>query len=261
MSQTVSLRVPHRVALGPLLAALLAACLGCGSAPFGLGEGSVAVVDGPLTLRDRADIDALPVGPFRVDGELVIESDSLTNLEGLAGLRDVSRALRIRKSAALGRLRGLEGLRRLKGDLVIEDNPLLGNLDALSGLRGVGGDLVLRDCPELYSSEGLAAVERVGGHVEVERLASLREIDLLRLRWIGGALRIRDNPELRSLRGLISLESVDEVENGVEIERNQSLPPDEVARFKRRVATHAPPGTTSAPGPGPSNPMPSPGFP
>jgi Putative metal-binding motif len=78
-----------------------------------------------------------------VDGSLIIDSTTWTDIGQLSCLCAVDGDLEINSNHALTSLSGLENLRTLPGALVISGNDLLVDVTALSGLTGIGGDLTV----------------------------------------------------------------------------------------------------------------------
>ncbi len=189
--------------------------------------------EGDQEPKSSADLAVLGRRCSSISGSLIIEGTSLTDLQGLECLRDVTRRLVIRNNHALQSLRGLEQLRNLSATVEIvnnsalsslhgldnvsfaegfkiENNPALTNLRGLQEL-GMSFFLVIKNNDGLTNLRGLESLVRVEGTVEIRDNDSL--IDLSGLRALldlpFGSLTIANNDALVELAGLESLRFVD----------------------------------------------------
>ena len=150
-----------------------------------------------------------------IGGGLKIKNnDALTNLSGLYNLTSINDDLKILGNDALTSLTGLESLSHIGGILEIGifnwgGNPVLSSLTGLDNLTTIGGYLRISVNDALTSLTGLENVVSIGGYLEVREnnaLTSLSGLD--NLTSIGGYLKIWDNNNLTSLTGLENVVSI-----------------------------------------------------
>jgi len=231
--------------LGVSIAAVFAftRCFSFGSGPSGGGCGyqhqddfneeicGDNIVDDSLTVTNQEELAQLSGITF-IDGSLVIENSSLTNLDDLDDLICVRGTLSITDNAELTSVGGLENLEQVGRGVLIENNDSLITLDgfynlylvdeiiieendALESLQGLSGltslsELLIRSNNELETLEGLAGLNSVESRLEIRgngalvSLAGLEELSIMP----AGDLSISDNPELTALAGLENLEEV-----------------------------------------------------
>jgi hypothetical protein len=148
-----------------------------------------------------------------IEGDVVIEGNSISNLNGLSVLTSISGALTISQNPSLSSLSGLENV-TFTGELVIIRNELLSNFIGLDGLTTISGTLIIGyDMPEqgntsLINLTGLEGLHSIGGNLGIfwnDELSSLNGLD--NLTEIGGFLEIIDNP-ISSLTGLGNLTNI-----------------------------------------------------
>jgi hypothetical protein len=94
-----------------------------------------------------------------VEGDLEITDSTLQNLDGLAGIRQVSGRLVVSDNPSLEDLSGLQSLESV-GSLEISQNQRLATTSGLDALRSVRELRVERN-PKLISLGGLSGLERV----------------------------------------------------------------------------------------------------
>lgn len=128
-------------------------------------------------------------------GNVIIEGQDITNLDGLGGIVSISGNLTI-------------------GDTI--GNPMLTSLNGLSSLTSIGGNLSVQNNASLTDFSGVAAsmnamelssLTSIGGNLKIahnETLISL--LGLEDLETIGGNLFIEDNISMTSLMGITSLD-------------------------------------------------------
>jgi len=109
----------------------------------GCGAATTDPCVGKVVVRNAADVDKLSICSG-IEGDLWVESSSLTDLEGLEGLRSV-RYLVIADNPRLQSLSGLENLHAAAG-VSLWANPSLKDVDALSRAR-IGALVVLDQEP------------------------------------------------------------------------------------------------------------------
>jgi hypothetical protein len=166
-----------------------------------------------------------------VDGDLLIDSNDLTDLSLLSSLVRVGGNITVTQNPELEGLDGIDGLTNLEGSLSIRTNVSLRSLDALgrvqghvggyigivnnraltniSGLRGItSAGIVTLDANDILNVNGLEGVTDVEGLI-ITSNGQLRDIEGLRaLQRADGPIRIVANPLLATGSGLQSLASV-----------------------------------------------------
>ncbi|MEE4260793.1 MAG: T9SS type A sorting domain-containing protein [Bacteroidales bacterium] len=121
---------------------------------------------------------------------------SLSNLEGLEGLNSIGNDLRINKSSLLD-LTGLNNLGSIGGNLSVEDNSVLANLSGLEDLDSIGGGFYIKDNDSLTSLAGLENLVSIGERLYIASNNALTSLaGLGKVAYIGGTLSIRYNETL-----------------------------------------------------------------
>jgi hypothetical protein len=160
---------------------------------------------GNVTLEDAADVEALR-GIVKLEGSLVVGS-SLASLVGLESLACITGDLRITETT-LPALDGLQGLRRVSREVRLERARHLENVDALRSLEQVGATLLVDACDALTDLEGLGALISVGMLVVVQN-ERLERMDGLSSLADVGTLIVHGNPSLSSVSGFPELRGLD----------------------------------------------------
>jgi hypothetical protein len=183
------------------------------------GEPSCLDADPPgedLIIDSNDDVDELMLGEC-VPGKILISGGSVTDISGLAGLREVGK-LEIRYNSTLPSLAGLEGLERIDS-LIVVGNPLITTLPEFGAL-GVLGQVNISSNDKLTSLgsfplatsisgltiganamlpgiDGFAGLDQVTGDVALAGNPQFTDLaGLATLSVVGGDLAIEDNPEL-----------------------------------------------------------------
>jgi exonuclease VII small subunit len=115
----------------PVAALTLIGLSGCGG-----GDGAIATCGGDRSLGAPV-ASASAEGCLIIDGDLLIQATTATDLSAL------------------------DGLQRITGHLLILDNHRLQSLDGLGALDHIGGDLVVRGNPQLPASDVEVLVDRL----------------------------------------------------------------------------------------------------
>jgi hypothetical protein len=143
-----------------------------------------------------------------LEGDVRIDGDSITNLNGLSAITSIGGNLTIKGNNVLTSLAGLDSLTFIGGDLYIgeygdDGNPLLGDLTGLNALTSIGGGLYIEDNEALNSLTGLNSLTSIGENLRIYNNDALTSLSgLASLTAIGGGLVIYSNSLLVSLSGL-----------------------------------------------------------
>ena len=159
------------------------------------------------TLRSAADA-ARYAACDTVTGDLHITQSSLSSLEALSRLRQVSGTLEISGNSELDDLRGLSQLSRV-GALEVHGNA---DLDSLVGLEGLHSapTVSITDNAELGTLKGLEGLTQVQ-HLSIERNGIYDTRGLGNLSAVG-TLVVKGNSKLISLRGFNGLKRARQIE-------------------------------------------------
>jgi len=198
--------------LYPLLLCLLATGLTAQNCTTGsVTLGSQTAVDDFVSLYAACTT-------IRVNGDLSIGGETISDLSGLANIRYVSGNLRLNSLPALTNLNGLQNIDSTGGNISLFLVPLITDLSGLSGLKKVGvlpitlGQLSVSDCNGLTSLNGLQGLTQVfrlsiNGNASLHNLAGLSNLveveDLLSFGQSAGS-----TSGLQNLVGLSSLRRV-----------------------------------------------------
>jgi len=184
---------------------------------------------GVYEFPNQAAIDSFPYhyqNCTELFGNIYIEADDITNLDGLIGLEAIKGNLSIRPSYPDGtmeiqNLNGLANLKYVEGNLGIGNNLVLEDLSGLNNLKEVGRSLSIGNNKELIDLQGLDSLEEVGltliiaSNPKLENLAGIES--LISTKYI----LVRHNLELENLTGLQNIDHV-EVQD-VDIYENPKL--------------------------------------
>ncbi len=170
-----------------------------------------------ITFETQADIDNFQTdypNCTEIEGNVQIEGDEITNLNGLSVLTNIGGRLRFYTCTVLPDLTGLENLTTIGGDLIIyvwpSSTTSLTTLSGLDNLVTVGGALEVTGTDVLLNLAGLENLTTIGENFEIGGNTSM--INLLgldNLTSIGGDIWIGENPVLTLLSGLESLTSIE----------------------------------------------------
>jgi hypothetical protein len=137
-------------------------------------------------------------------GSLAIEKNNrLENLDGLQHITTLSGFV-LEENDSIRNLQGLNGLRQIRyvesggGTMIIESNSGLQSLKGLESLEQVKR-IAVHHNPNLKRIAGMAQLTEISTHLSIYENESLRSVDsLMGLQKIGGSLTIEDNPSLPS---------------------------------------------------------------
>jgi hypothetical protein len=183
---------------------------------FQINYPGCTVIEGNVTINgeDITNLNGLNV-LISIGGNLRIEGNaSLTSLSGLDNLTSVGGNLWISYNDSLSNLTGLEELSYVGGFFEILSNYALTSLNGLEGLISIGEDFYIvgdwdqAGNPSLTSLSGLEGLTSVGGHFYIWANMALTNLSGLEgLTTVGGMLNIY-GPPLTSLSGLAGLTSI-----------------------------------------------------
>ena len=167
-----------------------------------------AVWEGSYCIEESSDLEAL-AGYKEITGPLYIaNTTNLTNLNDLAGLDSVG-GLYILDNASLVSLSGLENLSSIDGNLHIINNDSLENLTGLENITSIGNELIISDNKSLTNLSGLQNLTSIFYTLEIENNESLTSLDDFNsLDSVRVNLRIKFNDSLTNLSGLNNISSL-----------------------------------------------------
>jgi hypothetical protein len=182
------------------------------------------VVNGAMGQSEQPCVPCLPVGIAfttqteidnfqtnypgctEIEGNVTIQGNDITNLNGLNVLTAIGGAVYIADNFALTSLTGLNNLTSIGGGLGISFTALT-SLTGLNALTSIGGELEI-SFTALTSLTGLNALTSIGGRLYIwvnNALTSLTGLN--NLTSIGDHLIIQNNDELTSLMGLGNIDA------------------------------------------------------
>ena len=144
-----------------------------------------------------------------IDGNLTINCQSLTSLDGLYNLKKITGNF-ITWEACITSYEGIDKLTEIGGDFEVRLPYSLESFEGLESLETIGGNFkVIAES----SFKGLNGLKSIGGDFEVNANSSLESFEGLEsLETIGGNFKIIDNESslnaLSSFKGLSSLKSI-----------------------------------------------------
>ena len=169
-------------------------------------------VGGSFNLFGNPILEA--ISALNIEGTLrflsIAACPKLSNLHGLEGITEVTKAIAISDNAQLSNLEGLNSITQVGLDLKIHNMPALMNLQGLDQLQNVAKRVGIYENPNLVDLQGLEALQTIGGSLfiyENPQLNSLNGLD--GLNQVGGSVRIEENINLQNLNGLNQLNSID----------------------------------------------------
>ncbi len=121
-----------------------------------------------------------------ISGALIINSPTLTNLDGLESLNLVGDSLEIVNCSLLNDLTGLQNLNDVYYDLLISNNDSLTSLEGLNNIEEITGDWVwIADNDNLASLDALYDTAVIGNYLGIYRnnMLSLDEAYALLTNW------------------------------------------------------------------------------
>ena len=169
-----------------------------------------------ITFSTQEEIDNFHINHpncTEIEGDVQIEGDEITNLNGLNVLTGIGGRLRFYTCTALQDFTGLENLTTIGGDLIIyvwpSNTTSLTTLSGMNNLISVGGALEVTGTDVLINLSGLENLTTIGENIEIggnEALSNLTGLN--NLTSIGGDIWIGENTALTSLTGLENLTTI-----------------------------------------------------
>ena len=132
-----------------------------------------------IIFATQAEIDDFQTnypGCSIIEGNVKINGEGISNLNGLNVLSGIYGGLWIRSNNLLTGLQGLENLNTIGGYLRIVGNDTLTNLDGLDNLDSIGDYLCILSNANLNSLEALGNLTHVGGEIEIVNNSSLTSL-------------------------------------------------------------------------------------
>lgn len=179
---------------------------------------------GGITFSTQASIDNFQInypGCTEILGEVVINGDDITNLDGLSVLTSIGGYFYINNCPTLTSITGLSGLTFIGGYLNVWACSILPSLSGLENVPTIGGYLVIVLNDSITTLSGLDNLTSIEGYLSIwfnDGLTSLTGLN--NVSYIGENIEIIGNDTLESLYGL---ENVSSIGGHLLIEDNKSL--------------------------------------
>ena len=190
-----------------------------------------------ITFTYQSQIDNFQAnypGCQEIEGDVIIDGNNITNLNGLNAITSFQGNLCIRNNDSLANLSGLDNLISVGGNVLIAGNPVMSNLSALDNLTYIPGDLEIgayynqnfHGNPSLINLAGFDNLDSIGGSLHFFLNSSLQDLTALgNLKKIDANLRVGGiwyggNNSLTRLTGMENLVSVG---GGLHVVTNTSL--------------------------------------
>ncbi len=173
-----------------------------------ISQGTSDTYTGDVVLSTVEEVKAFAeTGCKKIDGSLIVESRELTSLSQLNNQLEEIRDSLIINGSSLTNLDGLYGLKKVGGNVNIKDmgssNPVL---EGLNNLETIGGNLEIHE-RNLTSLKGLSKLQSIGGSFRVYGGSFTSFEGLENLTHITEELEIRDG-NITSFKGLSGLQSI-----------------------------------------------------
>jgi len=148
-----------------------------------------------------------------IEGDVTIEGDGITNLNGLGVLTSIGGSLQFVECHSLTILAGLNNITSIGGNLIIGASNNLIGLGGLHNLTSIGGNLTINGGwaghPALTSLTGLHSLTSIGSGLSIINNSSLTNLKGLdNLTSIGNHLAIEGAAALVNLTGLENITSI-----------------------------------------------------
>ncbi len=175
---------------------------------------------GDLVISDSPGVGVMTLAEaaaaryIKIEGSLRVEGTSVTNLDGLETIREVTGNVTITNNLSLTDVAGLNGIEEIGIDLTIANTPGLATIN-LPVLAIVGDDVKVLDNLNLIQT-AFPGLESIGNNIDLERNTNLETASFAVLHTIADDLDVVDNPALR----LLSLPSLVTIGDDMEVWEN-----------------------------------------
>lgn len=115
-------------------------------------------------------------GCTEIEGDVTIQGDDITNLNGLDVLSSIEGNLLIIENYSLTSLTGLEGVSLIGGDFHLGGNDTLISLMGLEGLISIGGNINVANNDMIMNFEGLSNLNYIGNSVSITYNSNLQNL-------------------------------------------------------------------------------------
>lgn len=164
-----------------------------------------------ITFSLQTSIDNFPLdypGCNAISGNLTIQSNNITNLNGLSPITNITGSLRFNNADMLSDISGLSNLTMVGLDVRITNCGLITSLTGLTSLTSVGGDFNISNNPNLTSLQGITSLSSVGGNFILNSNASLTQLqNSQNTVTVSGNITLNSNDELIDLTGLENIQN------------------------------------------------------
>lgn len=167
-------------------------------------DGSPIVFEGTVVALSEASLVPLE-SVTCVDGNVIVNSGSLTSLDQLSALQKVTGDFLVVGSISLESLSGLRNLAAVGGSLMIQNNGQLQDLRGLETIRHFGSLRIVGNA-NLTSLRGLEGLSVVGGDLEINGVPNLTNLTGLENLREARTLAVVNNDALTDLSALAGLE-------------------------------------------------------
>ena len=188
-------------------------------------------IDGNLTINCQSltSLDGL-YNLKKITGNFITWEACITSYEGIDKLTEIGGDFEVRLPYSLESFEGLESLETIGGNFKVIDKLALSSLSSfkgLSSLKSIGGDFeVNAKSSSLASFEGLENLETIGGNFKVIAESSLKSLSsfkgLSSLKSIGEDFEVNTNSSLNALESFEGLESLETIGGNFKIIDNES---------------------------------------
>jgi hypothetical protein len=159
--------------------------------------------------NDITNLDGLNVLTSFWGNVWIYFNDDLTSLSGLENITSVGGILHIGFHLLLSSTSALNNLTTIGGGLSIKENYALTDLSGFENVTTIGGDLEIENNPSLTSISALNVLTTVGGYVTIENNSMMSELLAFNnLTSVGQGLVFKNNAALTGLSDLFSLTSI-----------------------------------------------------
>ena len=164
---------------------------------------------GDVILTTTEEVKAFAeTGSKKIDGSLIVEGNELTTLTQLNNQLEEIRDSLIINCRTMTNLDGLYGLKKVGGNINIKEMDYSSSLEGLNNLENIGGNLEIHGY--LTSVKGLSKLQSIGGSFRVYGGNFTSFEGLENLTHILGDLEINGNlSSLESFKGLSGIQSID----------------------------------------------------